>query len=92
MDTVVRHEVKKELISYQRLEIQTYLVLIGFSCSGFSFYEHFIRQFVYAFFFIFKIVRFVRVKRFYTSNLLFFALLGTAFPLKTFCHYIALIT
>ena len=43
-------------------------------------------------FFIFKIVKFVRVKRFYTSTLVFFALLETAFPLKTFCHYIALIT
>ena len=54
-DTVVRHEVKKELISYRRLEIQTYLVWIDFSCCGFSFYEHFIRQFVYAVFLYLKL-------------------------------------
>ena len=87
-DTVVRHEVKKELINYRRLEIQMHLVWIGFSCSDFSFMNILLDS-LFMRFFIFKVARFVRVKRFYTSTLLFFALLGTAFPLKTFCHYIA---
>ena len=54
-DTVVWHEVKKELINYRRLEIQMHLVWIGFSCSGFSFYEHFIRQFTYGAFLYLKL-------------------------------------
>ena len=41
-------------------------------CSGFSSYDHFNRQFIYAVFFILKTVRCVWVKRFCTTNMLFF--------------------
>ena len=50
MDTVVWCEVKK-IICHSRLKTQKYLVSIGLSCSGFSFYEHFNRQFPYVVFF-----------------------------------------
>ena len=49
-DTVVCREVKKCFTSYRGLETHNHLVSIGFSCSCFSFYEHFNRQFTYAVF------------------------------------------
>ena len=52
IDTVVQCEVLKKIISYWRLKTQKHSVRIGFSCSGFSFYEHFNRQFNYAVFYI----------------------------------------
>ena len=55
-DTVTRHEVKKTL-SYRRLKIQKHMVNIGLSCSGFSFYGHFNKQFNYGVFVTFKTVR-----------------------------------
>ena len=75
-DTIVQREIK-EFISYQRLKTQKHSVRKGLSRSWFSFYEHCIRQFTLQFF-IFQTVRF------YTNTLLFFALRGTASPLKTF--------
>ena len=56
---------------------------IGIPCSGFSFDEHFNRQFRYAVFYI-QTRKICFSKLFYTNNVLFFALLGTASPLKTF--------
>ena len=61
------------------------MVSIGLSYFGFSFYEHFNKQFTYEVFFIFKTIRCVWAKRFYAKTLLYFALLGAASPLKTFC-------
>ena len=75
-DTIVQREIK-EFISYRRLKTQKHSVRKGLSRSWFSFYEHCIRQFTLQFF-IFQTVRF------YTNTLLFFALRGTASPLKTF--------
>ena len=49
-DTVIRREVKKKFIRYGRLETQNHSVSIGLSCSGFSFYEYFNRQFTNAVF------------------------------------------
>ena len=48
---------RTENLNYGRLKIQKHLVRIDFSCSSFSFYEHFDRQFNYAMFFIFKTVK-----------------------------------
>ena len=47
-DTVVRRDVKFFFISYQRLKTKKYSVRVSLSYSGFSFYEHFNRQFSYA--------------------------------------------
>ena len=71
-DSVVWHEFKYIYISYQHLKTQKHSVCLGLSCSGFSFNEHFNRQFTYAVFYIFKTGRCVWVKRFYTNTLLFF--------------------
>ena len=56
MDTFVQHEVKKidKLPMSEAQKTQKPLVCIGLSCSGFSFYEDFNRQFTYAVFLIFK--------------------------------------
>ena len=63
-------------ISYLRLKTQKHLVSIGLSYSGFSFYEHFNRQFTYAVFF-------------YIS---FFGFLPCLGQLHFICNYIALKT
>ena len=78
MDTFVRYEVKKNILSYQRLKTQKHLVSIGLSGSGFSCCERFIRQFTYPVFYI------QNRKTFSSKKSCFFALLGTASPLKTF--------
>ena len=62
-------------ISYQRLTTQKHSASIDLFYSSFSFYEHIYKQFMH--FFIFKTVRCVFVG-------FFFALRGTASPLKMF--------
>ena len=49
-DRVARREVKKYFLSYGRLKTQNHSMSKGFSSSGFSFHEHFNRQFTYAVF------------------------------------------
>ena len=65
-----------------KVKIQKHSVSIRLCCSGCcSCYEHFNLQYACAVFVIFKTIKCVSVKRFYTNNLLgFFALLGTASP------------
>ena len=57
-------------ISYSICFYKKHSVSIGFTRSGVSFYEHFNRQFTYAVSFIFKTVRYVSVKRFFTNSLI----------------------
>ena len=52
------------------LKTQKHSVSMDLSCSGFSFYEHFSRQFTYSVFFIFIIVRYIWVKQFYTKPII----------------------
>ena len=47
----------KKYISFERLKTQKHLVSIGLAFSGFTFYEHFNKQFTYAVFFIFKTIK-----------------------------------
>ena len=91
-DKAVRREVQRVFVSYQRFKTHRHSVNIGLFYSGFSFYEQFNRQFIEAVFLLFKTVRCVWVKRFYANTLLFFVLLGTVSPLKTFyiCYCIVL--
>ena len=57
------------------------------SCSSFSYYEHFNRQFTYAqFFFVFKMVRYVWVKSFYSNILLLFCPVWDSFSSKNILY------
>ena len=67
-DTVFRYKVKK---IYKILTSWNWQAFGGHSTFLFSFYEHFNRQFTSAGFYIFKPVKCVWGKRFYTNNLLF---------------------
>ena len=70
-DTFVLHEVKKEFGKHRPFAMVFFINIL---------IDNLLMQF-----FIFKTVRCVWVKRFYTTTLLgFFALLGTSSPLKTF--------
>ena len=50
--TQKKQKKNKKIISCRRLKTHRHSVSIGPSCSGFSFYEHFNRQFTYAVFYI----------------------------------------
>ena len=50
--TALRHEVKKVFYKLPTSENQKHSVSISLFCSGFSFYEHFTRQFTVAVFYI----------------------------------------
>ena len=50
MDTGLRREVKKKLLATNVFKTQKHSVRIGLSWYGWSFYEHFNRQFNYAVF------------------------------------------
>ena len=67
---------------------------IGLSFTGFSVYEHFKRQFAYAVFFVFKTVRCVWVKIFFTTNTLFawgsFLFICILYAKHFICHYTAI--
>ena len=67
MDAVIQCEVN--FFCKLLLKIQKHFVSIDFSCSGFSFHEHFNRQFTYGVFFIFKTPGCALVKRFYSNTL-----------------------
>ena len=66
-------KLKKCFMSYRRLEI------------GFSFYDHL----TYAVSFIFKTVKCVRVKRFYTNNLLLFSPVWDSFSSQNILYLTA---
>ena len=75
-------KLKKFFISYRCLKSQKHSVRRGLSYCGFTFYEHIINNLLKQLF-IFKTLRCVWIKRFYTS-IFFFGLLETVSPLKTF--------
>ena len=78
---------------YQHPKTQRHLVCIDLSCSGFSFYEHFNKQFVYVVFYIQNQKISLKKNDFILILCWFFVLLGTASPKKIFnIHYIALKT
>ena len=71
-------------ITYRRLKTQKHSVSIGLSGSGFSFYEHFNRQLTYAVFLYSNRKMCLSKKILYQYFVVFFALLGTTSPLRTF--------
>ena len=81
-DTVGRCEFSKKIISCGRLKNRKHLVSAGLSCSDFSFYEHFNRHM--QFFYIQNRWMCLSKKILCQYFWGFFALLGTASPLKTF--------
>ena len=88
MDTVVLREVKTNFLRYRCPKSQKHPVSIGLCCSAFSLYVHFKRQFTHVIFLMFKTVRCISIKTFYTNTtntlLGFFVLHGAAALLKIF--------
>ena len=81
---------KNIMISYRRLKTQKHLVSIDLPCSSFSFYELLIDNLLMQFFYM-QNVKCVSVKSFH-SDTLFFALLGSASPLKKCYSFFSAVT
>ena len=78
-------KLKNIFISYRHVKSNKHFVSIGFSCSCFSFYEHFNRH---RHFFIFTTVICVWVKRIYTNTFFFFCSVWTVFFFENILYVI----